>query len=315
MAAPSTGDIARGERAPDCQDVRIGELDYRLYGWGNGEGEAVWLLHGWGDTGLSFQFLADALLAESPEPLRIMAPDWRGFGASGRPRGRYWFPDYLADLDALLGHFDPGGAVTLVGHSMGGNIAGLYAGIRPDRIRHLVSLEGFGLAPRDASEAPDHLALWLDQVSAPPDLRRFNSEAALVAYLQRRMPEADAARARFIARAWADAGDDGRWTLKMDPRHKLVNPVLYRREEAVACWRRTTADVLLVSGGASPFGENALKQGLDALLADCFGAYRHLNIGGAGHMLHIEHPEVIAEATLALMAGRDHPGVAVVSAE
>ena len=306
--------IAHGEHAPEHLTLSTGELDYRLYQWGSSDGIPLWLLHGWGDTGLSFQFMADALLAHSAQPLRILAPDWRGFGASGRPRGRYWFPDYLADLDAMLTHFEAGAAVTLVGHSMGGNIAGLYAGVRPDRVRHLVSIEGFGLPPRPASDAPDHLSLWLDQLAAPPALRTFASEAALVAYLQRRLPEASEGRARFIARAWAEPGEGGSWILKMDPRHKLLNPVLYRIEEAESCWRRCTADVLLVSGGASPFGENALKQGLDAKLADCFGSYRHLNIDGAGHMLHIEHPEAVAEATLAMMSDREIPGVARITA-
>jgi pimeloyl-ACP methyl ester carboxylesterase len=53
-------------------------------------------------------------------------------------------PDYLADLDFLLDHYAPDQPIDLVGHSMGGNIVMHYAGVRPQRIRRLVNLEGFG---------------------------------------------------------------------------------------------------------------------------------------------------------------------------
>ncbi len=68
------------------------------------------------------------------------------FGQTSTPQAdHYVFADYLADLDMLLDHYAPGQAVDLVGHSMGGNVAMMYAGVRPERIRRLVNLEGFGM--------------------------------------------------------------------------------------------------------------------------------------------------------------------------
>ena len=104
------------------------------------------LLHGWGDTGETCQFLVDHLAAERT----CVAIDMRGFGRTQRPQDGYWFPDYLADLDALLDQLSPDAPVDLVGHSMGGNVAMLYAGVRPQRVRRLVSLEGFGMPRTDA---------------------------------------------------------------------------------------------------------------------------------------------------------------------
>jgi pimeloyl-ACP methyl ester carboxylesterase len=102
------------------------------------------MVHGWMDVGASYQFVVDALTTDR----WVVAPDWRGFGLT--PSGgadSFWFPDYLADLDALLDLLSPDAPVDLVGHSMGGNVAMMYAGIRPERIRTLVNLEGFGLPP------------------------------------------------------------------------------------------------------------------------------------------------------------------------
>ena len=68
----------------------------------------------------------------------LVAMDMRGFGRTQRPDDGYWFPDYLADLDALLDHLSPDAPLDLVGHSMGGNIVMLYAGARPQRVRKVV---------------------------------------------------------------------------------------------------------------------------------------------------------------------------------
>ena len=88
------------------------------------------LVHGWGDTGETYQFLVDRCRRRT-----CVAIDMRGFGRTQRPDDGYWFPDYLADLDALLDVLAPDAPVDLVGHSMGGNIALLYAGVRPHRVR------------------------------------------------------------------------------------------------------------------------------------------------------------------------------------
>ena len=107
------------------------------------------LLHGWMDVSASFQFVVDALARN----WRVFAPDWRGYGLTDRTQADcYWFPDYLGDLDTLIDSLAERGeltdAVDLLGHSMGGNVAMFYAGIRPQRVRRLINLEGFGLIYR-----------------------------------------------------------------------------------------------------------------------------------------------------------------------
>ena len=121
--------------------------------WGDAAAPTLFLLHGWMDVSASFQFMVDALERD----WNIIAPDWRGFGPSlwmGRP---YYFAEHIADLEAILDHYAPDGKVCLAGHSMGGIIACLYAGIRPERVERTVTLDGFGIAPNPPEMAAEFL--------------------------------------------------------------------------------------------------------------------------------------------------------------
>ncbi len=137
------------------QTARFEKIDlnhhtYHLRRWGNPNAPLLVLLHGWMDASPTFQFMVDAL----QEDWNIVAPDWRGFGHSAWNAGSYYFPDYLADLDALLTYLSPDAPVLVAGHSMGSMVAALYAGIRPERVARLVSIEGFGLADASPEDAP-----------------------------------------------------------------------------------------------------------------------------------------------------------------
>lgn len=249
------------------------------------------MLHGWMDVSASFQFLVDALTRN----WRVLAPDWRGFGLTDWPDAdSYWFPDYLADLDVLLDILSPDVPVDLVAHSMGGNAATQYAGVRPHRVRRLVNLEGVGMRATDAEEAPDRYARWIDEVRAGARLRDYASHAEVAARLQRNNPRLSAERAAFLALHWAHEQPDGRFALAGDPDHKIINPVLYNVPQVMACWRRVTADVLLVFAHGD---ERWNRFETSAEYRDRMKALRSLvtvTVDGAGHMLHHDQPEQIA---------------------
>ena len=270
--------------------------------WGDPAHPQLWLLHGWMDVSASFQFLVDAFARD----WYVIAPDWRGFGLSEWAAGGYWFLDYLADLDALLRQLAPDRSVNLVGHSMGGNVANLYAGVRPERVRKLALLEGFGL-PRTA---PERRAGALGQVA-----RRDGRAARLQALrLLRRggaapdaeQPAPDPRQGAFLAPHWAKRLDSGEWCCPAIPRHKMVHPVLYRLEEALACWRQTTAPVLWVWGDGE-WMRKWFKSG-DEDLAERRAAYQDLTevrVPDCGHMLHHEQPERLAEVLEGFLAEPD----------
>ena len=262
-------------------------VDYHVSEWGDAAAPLIVFLHGLGDAGSTFQFVVDALAGE----WHVVAPDWRGFGQSNSRSAAYWFPDYLADLDCLLAEYSPAEPVRLVGHSMGANVAGLYAGAIPERVSAFVNVEGFGLADSDPGDAPARYRSWLELSRTTPAFARFEDFDALAQHIARRSPRMSAAQAQFVARAWAIAGDTG-LQLRADPAHKLPNAVLYRRAEAEACWREVTAPVLLVTGADSKI----LKAYRENLVEMPFPQRSSCVIDAAGHMVHFEAPGALAAA-------------------
>jgi len=273
--------------------VPVHGLRYHCRCWGDARAPKLFMLHGWMDVSASFQFLVNALRQD----WRVIAPDWRGFGLTEwAKRGGYWFPDYFADLEYLLAHFQPDAPATLVGHSMGGNVAAMYSGIRPGRVAKLVNLEGFGMAGANPEQAPQRYTRWLDELAdEKPSFRDYDSFDALAERLRKNNSRLSPERAQFLARHWGLAKPDGRVALASDPAHKLVNPVLYRIEEAQACWRSVTAAVLWVSGAETKMP--GLLKISDADLSArkaCFGRLTERVIPEAGHMLHHDQPERLA---------------------
>ncbi|TCP07866.1 pimeloyl-ACP methyl ester carboxylesterase [Crenobacter luteus] len=256
------------------------------------DGPTLFLQHGWMDCSASFQFLVDAL----PSDWTVIAMDWRGFGESDWNVGGYYSPDYLADLDALLEHFSPHRPVWLAGHSMGGMVASLYAGVRPERVAKLASLEGFGLPATKPAEAPGRYARWLRETRDPPRFGALESVERLAERQIERNRHLTPERARHLAAALTVV-ENGALRYRADPRHKMVNPVLYRLEEAMACWRRIKAPVLWLIGGDS--WDHPIAHGVMATLGErraCFARLAEVTIADAGHMLHIEQPEACARA-------------------
>lgn len=278
------------DRPATRQVRRFRDLDFQFYRWDGADPRPVLLLHGWGDTGETFQFLADCL----PRDRTLIAFDARGFGRTSWPQEGYWFPDYLADLDAILAALSPDGPVDLVGHSMGGNIALLYAGVRPERVRRVVSLEGFGMLPTQAEQAPSRYREWLDEIRDGVAFATYDDFAHFSKILGRRNPRTSPERVEFIAQSWGRARADGRIELRADPRHKRVNPVLYQVEQAEACWKQVASRVLMVAGDQSEFAKRVSGDANRQRLATLFRDIAFATVAGAGHMLHHEQPEAVA---------------------
>lgn len=276
-------------RPPAHETIELRGLRQRLTRWGPPSAAPIVLLHGFLDAADTWQFLVDEL----PDDWSFVALDWRGFGGSEWQPGGYWFPDYFADLEALLDRLVPAAPARLIGHSMGGNVAALYRGIRPGRLAWLVNLEGFGLPATVPEDAPDRYARWLDESARAPRQTSYASLDDLARYLRARNPRLTAARAAFLARAWARESG-GRWRLAADPRHRLVNPILYRREEAEACWRRGTAPMLLLLGGQSDYRTRLGPHATEEYFRSVFPRLDLAVLADVGHMMHHEDPAAVA---------------------
>jgi pimeloyl-ACP methyl ester carboxylesterase len=284
-------------RAATFEMLSLRGLPARIARWGSGT-DPVLLLHGFLDTCETYQFLVD----EMPADWNFIALDWRGFGDSAQNGAPYWFPDYLADLDALLELLAPDGALRLVGHSMGGNVAALYAGARPERVRALVSLEGFGLAPTQPEQAPARFARWLEELRTPPERNRYESLAQFAKLLLKRNSRLSPERAQFIARAWTRPHAGGGVELRGDPWHRLVNPQLYRREEAEACWRAYDGPVQMLLANKSDHLRHLGESASPAAFERVFRQLELRTLAGVGHMMHHEDPAQVAAAIQPFLA-------------
>ena len=287
--------------------VRLRGLDYHVITWGDPslvtpERPPLFLMHGWMDVAASFQFVVDALAALEGEARYILAADWRGFGLTRVPPiDSYWFADYLGDLDALLHHERLGLAgdtpLDLLGHSMGGNVVMSYAGVRPERIRRLVNLEGFGLPETKPHHSPKRLRQWLDELRTEVSLRDYASVDAVAERLLANNPRLDAAHAAWLAQHWAEQRTDGRWHILGDPAHKRANPILYRKEEVLEAWKLITAPVLWVEGNETDmtkwWGNRYPREEFEARLA-LVPRIERARLVNCGHMLHHDQPEALA---------------------
>jgi len=289
------------------QRVALRGLDSHVLTWGEPAAPKLFLLHGWMDVAASFQFLVDALARER----YVIAPDLRGYGRSAwQPQG-YWYADYIADLEALLQAFAPGESVDLAGHSLGGNVVLHYAGIRPARVRRVISLDAFGVRAEEPSAAPEKYAKWLDALGDPKDFADYASFDAVAERLRKNSRRLTKDQADFLAQHWAEALPDGRIRLSSDPRHKLPFPTIYRIEETYAVWRNITAPTLWVAAADSniPKWLNDHPEGEGA--TDTFAAVkrrfahipngRMVTIPDAGHMLHHDQPAAVAAAIEAFL--------------
>jgi pimeloyl-ACP methyl ester carboxylesterase len=292
-------------RTSHSRFVPIRGLNYHVRLWGEpgaGQPPPLVLLHGWMDVGASFQFVVDALDAIEGPRRCVIAPDWRGFGLTETPGAdTYWFPDYLADLDALLDALVSQGEVDLVGHSMGGNVVMSYAGLRPQRIRRLVNLEGFGLPATRAEQAPGRLVQWLDELKTPQVMRSYTSVDAVAGRLAENNPRLSADKAAWLAPHWARRQSDGRWHILGDPAHKRANPILYHRDEVLEAWKRIGAPVLWVEGDLTDvrkwWGDRYPRADFESRLAVVPRLERHV-LSPCGHMLHHDQPQALAERML-----------------
>jgi pimeloyl-ACP methyl ester carboxylesterase len=255
----------------------------------------VVLVHGYLDAGGTWSFVAPTLAAAG---FRVLAPDMRGFGRSGRLReGAYYhFADYVFDLADVLDALANEGAVDLVGHSMGGTIATLLAGTFPERVRSLTLVEGVGPEDSPWASGPKRMRRWIEQVRAganrDPNPRMTPEQAQKrLAIHHPRVPEDVLAR---LLPHLTHTSDDGHVTWHFDPVHRTTSPGMFFSDYYSEFAKNVRCPVLFVSGGPTGFHPDDEAQRLGS-----FGTLEQVEILDAGHMVHWTRPEALAAALLA----------------
>jgi pimeloyl-ACP methyl ester carboxylesterase len=276
--------------------IRVRGLRYHVRRWGDAAAPKVFLLHGFLDVSATWQPVAEGLLPR----FQVLAPDLRGFGHTEWPQDGYWFQDYVGDVEAMLDHYSPREPVLLVGHSMGAQIASLYAGLRPERVKKLVCLDGLFLPDMEPALAPKRFRRWLDELKDLPQQKSYASFDELAGRIRKQHPDLPADRAGFVARCWGREDGHGRIALCADPKHRLSGPGLYRNEESMAIWREIAAPTLFVDAGQSQF-RNAIAPEEAARRRACFRDHRAVVVERGSHMLHFSAPAETARAIAAFL--------------
>lgn len=272
-----------------CTMVAIGGRACNIRRWGDEGAPPVLMLHGTRDSSITFQFVVDALEGD----WQVVAPDWRGHGHSGHATS-YWFHDFVGDLSAIVDLLFPDRAVPLVGHSLGGNVAGIFAGLRPDRISRLVSLDGFG--PLVDHVLPvDVRGLMRRHLDARDrETRPYPDVAAIAARLQKANPRLTAAQAHFLAQHSSAEGPDGQWRWLYAGGFMRSLPTLRTVAEWGEIWSGITVPALwVVSDDSRP---NAVVGHPDELArrAAMMPQVEQTRLAGTSHNLHHDEPEHVA---------------------
>jgi pimeloyl-ACP methyl ester carboxylesterase len=261
--------------------VQLRSLEFCLCEWGEPGAPLVLCLHGFLDQGAAWSLVA--------ERYHFIAPDARGHGRSSHapPGSDYHFPDYLSDLDALVEHLAPG-RLHLVGHSMGGTVASLYAGLRPDKVDRLALVEGFGPPAEKAEDLPTKLRLHLDQLRNLKPHRVMKNPAAAAERLRRMTPALSEAFALFLAERSTEPVSGGvRW--RWDRLHRTRMPAVFSAPGYQATLAQINAPTTAIFGDQSWYR----FPDLDDRVASIATLSRHTIPGN--HSLHIDSPKALAD--------------------
>jgi pimeloyl-ACP methyl ester carboxylesterase len=296
----SHGSAYQPRRRSRSRHLSVRDLSFHVREWGPAEAPPLLMVHGASDASASFQFVVDAF----DDNWHVIAPDWRGHGQTSWTPGSYWVADFLCDLDALWNELFADDAVPLVGHSMGANIAALYAAVRPQRVSRLVMLDSLGnTLDRSPVRIAETLVDLLDTRVAHKSPRSYASPDEMASQLMKKNRRLDIARASFIATAVARRLPDGGCTWPHDPTFHHSFPTVHSTEEWGECWQRITAPVLCLTSSdvrrlAATSHPEIVRQ-----RAAYFRDFTTRTIAETGHNVHHDEPAVVAQAIQSFVRG------------
>lgn len=223
--------------------------------WGNREAPPLILLHGGKDHCRSWDWTAEKFAKD----WRIIAPDLRGHGDSEwSPDGEYPMHGFVYDLAQLI-HLLDLTPVTIVAHSLGGNVALRYAGLYPDNVKKLVAIEGLGPSPEmiekiEARPRAERLRDWIDakRSASKRTPKKYETLEDALTRMKGANDFLSDEQARHLTVHGATQNEDGTWSWKFDPYlQQSFGSVDIPRADQHAIWADITCPTLLVYGAKS----------------------------------------------------------------
>lgn len=261
--------------------------------WGPPEGMKVLALHGWLDNSASF----DPLLPLLPASWQVVAIDLPGHGFSTHrgPGQAYHFIDWIGDVESVLEALKWEKAA-LIGHSLGGGIAAIFAGTFPDRVTKLVLLESLGPLSNEAEGMPQRLEHHLAErrrlaVKGPPKYATLDE----VVHLRRMVGSlAERSARRLVERGMKPAAEGVTW--RSDPKLRLPSPMRLTLQQVQSFLKRIACPTLVIRAEQGMPIEEAEVRARE-------GCWRDLKVERVQghHHVHMDHPERIAPALITFL--------------
>jgi pimeloyl-ACP methyl ester carboxylesterase len=269
--------------------------------WGSSRKPPLLLVHGGRDHCRNWDWVAQALR----EDWHVIAPDLRGHGDSQwSPDGSYTMAGYLYDLAQLV-HQQRLAPVTIIAHSLGGNITLRYAGIYPESVVKIVAIEGLGPSPRRLAERgtttiAERMDAWIREQRALSGRmpRRYASVEDAFHRMQEENPHLTAEQARHLTEHGVNQNEDGTYSWKFDNYVRAWPPYDMPGRDIQLLWSRITCPTLLLYGEESWSG-NPDEDGR----ASHFRNVKVIGVPGAGHWLHHDRLEEFLRLVRAFLAG------------
>jgi pimeloyl-ACP methyl ester carboxylesterase len=256
----------------------------------------VVLLHGYMDAGGTWDLVAPHLRAAGYE---VITPDLRGYGKGPRAGANdgYHFADYVLDLARML-EAVPQRPLYLVGHSMGGVVATLFAGTYPERVDKLAVLEGLGPPDHVPGTMTARLRAFVEgTLRAERETPRSMTldEALARMKVQHARIDESVLRSRLPHLLEPAEGNLFRWLYDLRHRAKSASPFMVSNFAEYA--GAITCPVLFVSGGNTGYhpDDEAARLTHYKNLTTC-------TLQDAGHMMHWTQPEPLSRALLDFLA-------------
>ena len=261
------------------QRLRLNYVD-----WGNPDAPPLLLVHGGRDHARSWDWVAEELRHDWP----IIAPDLRGHGDSAwSPDGNYELSAFVYDLAQLIHQLNLA-PVSIIAHSMGGNIATRYAGLYPENVRKMVNIEGLGpspkvLAERDAIGIQKRFRAWREDKrnAAGRTPKRYPNIEAAYERMKAENSYLTDEQARHLTVHGISRNEDGSWSWKFDNYLNIWAIFDMPREDLLAIWQSITCPMLMMYG-ADSWASNPEKDGRIAH----FPTAKVVEYENAGHWLH-----------------------------
>jgi pimeloyl-ACP methyl ester carboxylesterase len=212
--------------------AKLGEV-YIFYRDTRTQGPTILCLHGrWGrgETWVDF-------MKHYGDAYRVIAPDQRGHGLSGKPPSTYSAEEMASDMVGLLRFLDLD-SVILVGHSMGGRIAGHMAALHPSFVKALAILDKAASGPTTAQPIAEEDPLtkdWPMPFASLAEARSFllktmDSQLACDYFMNSLEETVEGYRMMFSSRAMAaNIAHEGDWFHLLS---RITCPVLLVRSSS-----------------------------------------------------------------------------------